>query len=201
MATATHDGGGDVSMLGAMRLGAPLVAIITCTTLAACGGSTQKSSTQTTAGPAASARTSAGSSAATTASSSGRDPIDNIATTTSNVAAPPEARKAKGHAVHGTIYAASQGAHVETRITVSANGEVSPPAVSVPSGVGVELHITNHGSRTDTVALSVPGHPSVKVAPRATATLQTPGLKDGTYRIVVNGTPRGQLMIGAQGGP
>ena len=27
-------------------------------------------------------------------------------------------------------------------------GDVSPPVVSVPSGVGVELHVTNHGSAT-----------------------------------------------------
>jgi hypothetical protein len=86
-------------------------------------------------------------------------------------------------------------------MTVAANGDVSPPVVSVPSGVGVELHVTNHGSATDTVTLSVAGHPSVHVAPGASATLESGGLKDGTYRIIVNGTPRGQLMIGAQGGP
>jgi hypothetical protein len=138
---------------------------------------------------------------ATTGTSSGRDPIDNIATTTTSAAAPPEVPKTKTHTTHGSTHAASQGAHVETNLTVGANGDVSPPVVSVPSGVGVELRIANHGSSADTVALSVPSHPSVHVAPGAGATLQTGGLKDGTYRILVNGTPRGQLTIGAQGGP
>jgi hypothetical protein len=90
---------------------------------------------------------------------------------------------------------------VETNVTVSASGDISPPVVSVPSGVGVELHVTNRGSGTAAVVLSVPSHPSVHVAAGAGATLETGGLKDGTYRILVNGTPRGQLMIGAQGGP
>jgi hypothetical protein len=86
-------------------------------------------------------------------------------------------------------------------MTVNAAGDVSPPVVSVPSGVGVAIHVTNHGAAAATVALAVPTHPSVRVGPGARATVQTAGLKDGTYRILVNGTPRGQLMIGAQGGP
>ncbi len=90
---------------------------------------------------------------------------------------------------------------MQTNVTVNAAGHVSPPVVSAPSGVGVDLHVTNHGSGADTVALSVPSHPSVHVAPGAGATLKSGGLKDGTYRILVNGIPRGQLMIGAQGGP
>jgi hypothetical protein len=191
-------------MLGAMRLRPPLVAIATSLVVAACGGSSHSSSTQATATPPASSQTTTGVGAASTATSSGRDPIDNIATTattTTSAAAPPEVPKAKKHTHRGATHAASQGAHVQTNMTVAASGDVSPPVVSVPSGVGVELHITNHGSSPDTVALSVPSHPSVKVAPGASAKLETAGLKDGTYRILVNGTPRGQLMIGAQGGP
>ena len=86
-------------------------------------------------------------------------------------------------------------------MAIAANGDISPPVVSVPSGVGVELHVTNHGSAAATIAVSVPSHPSAHVAAGATGTLESGGLKNGTYRILVNGTPRGQLMIGAQGGP
>lgn len=188
-------------MLSAMRVWPLLVAIITCMALVGCGGSSHSSTTHATATPAGSSHTGTGAGAASATISNGRDPIDNIATTTTRAAPPPEVPKNKKHEVHGTTVLASQGAHVETRMTLSANGDVSPPVVSVPSGVGVLLHITNHGSVTETIALSVPTHPSGKVAPGASATLQTGGLKDGTYRILVNGTPRGQLMIGAQGGP
>jgi hypothetical protein len=180
-------------MLGAMRAWPLLVAIITGAGLAACGGSSHSASTQGTATGAASAQTSTLQTIRGTGT--------GVATTTTSATAPPEVPKARKHTSHGTTHAASQGAHVESNLTVSANGDVSPPVVSVPSGVGVDLHITYHGSGAATVALSVPGHPSVKVAPGGHATLQTGGLKDGTYRILVNGTPRGQVLTGAQGGP
>lgn len=212
MATARHDAASGraspprprLSMLGAMRVRSSLVAIATCVLVAACGGSsksttTVRTTTQAAAPPAASSPTTSSTQPATTTVSD-----DTTTTTTTSASAPPEVPKAKKHkhdASSSGPGGASQGAHVESNLTVAANGDVSPPVVSVPSGVAVELHVTNHGSSAATVALSVPSHPSVHVAPRASGTLETAGLKDGTYRILVNGTPRGQLMIGAQGGP
>lgn len=200
-------------MLGAMRLGPSLVAIVTCLGLVGCGGSTQSSSTQATGTPAASAQTSTSSAAGATVSSStgSVSGVFTKTTTTTSASAPPEVPTTKSHAHHGGSGGsksgsgghggASQGAHVQSNVTIKANGDVSPPVVSVPSGVGVALRVSNHGSAAATVTLSVPSHPTVKVAPGASGTVQTGGLKDGTYRILVNGTPRGQLMIGAQGGP
>jgi hypothetical protein len=206
MATATHDGEPDLSMLGAMRRWPPLVVIITCLGLTACGGSSQSSSTHATATPAASSSETTASTGAevgaatTTFSVSGEGP----AVTTTHAGAPPEVTGTKTHKDHGDDSGhggVSQGAHVEANVTIAGNGDISPPVVSVPSGVGVELHVTNHGSAAATVALSAPAHPSAHVAAGATGTLESAGLKNGTYRILVNGTPRGQLMIGAQGGP
>ena len=193
-----------LSMLGAMRLRLSLVAIITCFALTACGGSSHKSSSQAAGTPAAS---SSPTTASSTTGSAGQTDTFSVSgegpavTTTTSTSAPPEVPKAKKRTHHGSTHAASQGAHVETNVSIAANGDVSPPVVAVPSGVGVELHVANHGSTAGTVVLSVQGRPSVKVAAGGHGTLQTGGLKNGTYRILVNGTPRGQLMIGAQGGP
>lgn len=200
--------GADVTMLGAMRLRPLLVAIITCLGLAACGGASHSATSSTSA--ATSTGPSQVAAATTTFSVSGEGPA--VTTTTTSATAPPEVPRTEtrkgdhasgggGQTSGGGQSGASQGAHVQSNLTVAANGDVSPPLVSVPSGVGVELHVTNHRSSAATVALSVPSHPSAHIAPGASATLQTAGLKDGTYRILVNGTPRGQLMIGAQGGP
>lgn len=194
-------------MLGAMRLRPAFVAIVTCVGLAGCGGSSRSSSTQATATPAASSQTTSTTSTQSAATSSAAETI----TTTTNASAPPEVPKTNTHKRHDDSgghggasqggSGASQGAHVESNLAVAANGDVSPPVVSVPSGVGLELHVANHGSSAATVVLSVPSHPSAHLAPGATGRLETGGLKNGTYRILVNGTPRGQLMIGAQGGP
>jgi hypothetical protein len=188
------------------------VAIGTCVWLAACGGSSHSSTSaaQATSSPQTTASSSSGETAETdTFTASGESPA---VTTTRTLSAPPEVPKTKTHAHpgegggHGGVSqgghnGASSGAHVEAKVTIAAGGDVSPPVVSVPSGVGVEIHVANHGSATATVALSVPAHPSVHLAAGASGKLESGGLKDGTYRILVNGTPRGQLMIGAQGGP
>jgi hypothetical protein len=187
-------------MLGAMRLRPLLVVIATSLLVAACGGSSSSSTSTATATPAASSQTTTSPPNAV-AGTTTMTVSDVGTTTTTSTSAPPEVPKAKKEKHHGSSRAASQGAHVETNLTVSAAGDISPPVVSVPSGVGVEIHVVNHGSAADTVTLSVPAHPSVRVGPGASGTLQTAGLKDGTYRILVNGTPRGQLLIGAQGGP
>ena len=127
-----------------MRLRPTLVAIATCLGLAACGGSSHRSSTQATSTPAASssettASTGSGAAAETdTFSVSGEGPA---VTTTSTVGAPPEVPKTKTHkhagedGGHGGV---SQGARVETSVTIATNGDVSPPVLSVPSGVGIE---------------------------------------------------------------
>jgi hypothetical protein len=185
-------------MLGAMRLRPLLVAIATSLLLAACGGSSHNSSATATGARAPSSATTTSSETSIVV---GTYSVDGNTAITSTATAPPEVPKAKKPKHHASSPAVSQGAHVETSVTINASGDVSPPVVSVPSGVGVQIHLTNHGSSAATVALAVPAHPSVNIGAGASGTLQSAGLKDGTYRIVVNGTPRGQLLIGAQGGP
>jgi hypothetical protein len=86
-------------------------------------------------------------------------------------------------------------------MTVTASGGLSPPTVAIPSGVGVELHLTNHSRAARTVVLAAPGRPTARLGPGANGGLETAGKRSGTYSVLVDGTPRGQLMFGAQGGP
>jgi hypothetical protein len=181
-----------------MRLRPSLVAIGTCLGLAACGGSSHSSTTTATSAPPVPATIATRATATTAASAAA------TTTTTATASAPPEVPKTRTHkhpgedGGHGGV---SQGARVETSVTIATNGDVSPPVLSVPSGVGIEIHVSNHGSGTATVALSVPAHPGLHLAAGTSGKLESAGLKNGTYRILVNGTPRGQLLSGAQGGP
>jgi hypothetical protein len=180
-------------MLGAMRLRPLLVAVATSLLLAACGGSARRSGSATTRATTSSATTTVG---ATPSSST------VVVTTTTTASAPPEVPKATRPKKHRAgSPAASQGAHIEVPLTIVASGGLSPPTVSVPSGVGIELRLTNRGSAARTIALRVPGRPTVHLQPGAAGTLQAAGQRAGTYSILVDGTPRGQLMSGAQGGP
>ena|ERR1700729_4286952 len=181
-----------------MRLGPSLVAIGTCLGLAACGGSSHSSTTTASSTPPAPPTVVTTVRATTSASAAA------TTTTTATASAPPEVPETKTHkhpGEDGGHGGASQGARVETSVTIATNGDVSPPVLSVPSGVGIEIHVRNHGSVPETVELSVPARPSVHLAPFASGKLESAGLKNGTYRILVNGTPRGQLLSGAQGGP
>ena len=184
-----------------MRLRPSLVAIGTCLGLAACGGSLHSSSTTATSTRPVPAKIATTVTATNTAASAA---ATATTTTTATASAPPEVPKTRTHrhpgedGGHGGV---SQGARVETSVTIATNGDVSPPVVSVPSGVGIEIHVRNHGSVPETVELSVPARPSVHLAPFASGKLESAGLKNGTYRILVNGIPRGQLLSGAQGGP
>jgi hypothetical protein len=195
-----------------MRLGPSLVAIGTCLGLAACGGSSHSSTTTATSTPPAPptvvttvrATTPASAAATTTTTAATTTTTAATTTTTATASAPPEVPETKTHkhpGEDGGHGGASQGARVETSVTIATNGDVSPPVLSVPSGVGIEIHVRNHGSVPETVELSVPARPSVHLAPFASGKLESAGLKNGTYRILVNGTPRGQLLSGAQGGP
>jgi hypothetical protein len=133
-------------------------------------------------------------------------------TTTTHASAPPEVTQTKTHAhpgegagkggvSQGGQSGASQGAHVEADVSIAAGGNISPPVVSVPSGVEVEIEVTNHGASAVSVSVAGTPHASARLNAGSSGKLRTEELRSGTYRILVNGTPRGQILAGAQGGP
>jgi hypothetical protein len=189
-------------MLRPMRPRASLVVIATSLTLAACGGSSSSSTTSQPATRSSSATTSdAGGvlNAGTSTTGTGAS-----ATTTTSAGAPPEVPKSKRHTHRsnsGTVPAASQGAHVQADVDIMTGGALVPPVVSVPTGVDVEIRFSNQSDATHTVSLDVPTHPSLQLVPHTGGPLQTAGLQNGTYEILIDGNPRGQVMIGTQGGP
>ncbi|MFZ0092200.1 MAG: hypothetical protein WAL63_22055 [Solirubrobacteraceae bacterium] len=73
--------------------------------------------------------------------------------------------------------------------------------ISIPTLVSLDLHLVNDDSAAHSVVLTVPGRPTVHLSPGAGASASVPFLHGGTYRILVDGSARGQLLVGAQGGP
>jgi hypothetical protein len=90
---------------------------------------------------------------------------------------------------------------VQADVDIMTGGAIVPPAVSVPTGVDVEIRFSNESDATHTVSLDVPTHPSLQLVPHTGGPLATAGLQNGTYEILIDGRPRGQIMIGTQGGP
>jgi hypothetical protein len=197
-------------MLGAMSLRPSLAAMAACLLLAACGGSSPSSGSTSTTASSAAAST-APTSATQTAAPAGTATNGAAAvTTTSTTTRPPEVPKSKGTGGKakqpGTSNPSggvgeSSGARVSTRLEIHAGGQLEPPAVSIPAGVTIALKLTDADHAAHTVVLAVPQRQTVRLSAGARATASIPALRAGTYRILVDGTPRGQLLIGAQGGP
>jgi hypothetical protein len=93
------------------------------------------------------------------------------------------------------------GASVAAAFVIDAGGKLAPPTISVPSKVVIALAVADHDHAAHLVLLNAPHRYSLHVKPGGDATMRIPGLPDGTYRIDVDGVARGELSVGAQGGP
>jgi hypothetical protein len=86
---------------------------------------------------------------------------------------------------------------VPARFTILANGTVSPPTVTIPAHLPVELIVVSNGGahRTAlrTMTLTVPAHGQTEKL--------LDGLKTGSYPLVVDGAPKAVLTIGGEPGP
>ncbi len=155
----------------APRAGA--AAALLALTLAACGGGSNRPAATATTTTTATAKATGPSPTATVAPS----PSPTSATTT----APPQAH-----------------AEVPAVFTVAAGGAVSPPTVSVPAAVPVEVTVVSRDGRAHTAMLK--GH-SLKVPAGGRASVLISGLAPGIYPLALDGTNRGALVIGGQPGP
>jgi hypothetical protein len=184
-----------------------LAALALCLLVAACGGSSHpaagtSSSASSSTGTATGGPTSSATAGQTSSAPSGGAAIT---TTTSSTSRPPEVPRTKGQKSHRSNpsggAAESSGVRVGTTLEIRAGGQLSPPSVSVPAGAFIDLTLINHGSAGHSVAFATPRRQTIGLAANGRASAVIPPLRDGTYRILVDGTPRGQLVIGAQGGP
>jgi hypothetical protein len=93
-------------------------------------------------------------------------------------------------------------ARVPVDLHVGPDGGVSPPEVSVPAFLSLELRVRNGtaGTVTVTVEGSDPAGPFA-VGAGKTGTRRLVGMKPGRYAIVVSGAGRATLVVGAEPGP
>jgi hypothetical protein len=87
------------------------------------------------------------------------------------------------------------------RFTVGAGGRLSPPAVSAPANIDIEVSIRCTDRYVHRVVLATPHRHTFKVSRSSAADVLLIGLHNGTYAINVDGKPRGKLIVGAIPGP
>jgi len=84
---------------------------------------------------------------------------------------------------------------------IRAGGAVTPPLISAPAHVTIQLQLHNEDSTAHRVTLSVPRFGGVAVPAHATATADVSGVPKGTYRLLIDGAARGRIIVGAVPGP
>jgi hypothetical protein len=190
-------------MLRPMTIRRLSAAVLVSLLLAACGGSSHATSASSTTSAASSqpAGTATTASSSATSTSSGSITGSTAATTTSKASRPPEVPGGKAKRGHGAKTTSSSDVSVPAAFVIAPGGKLSPPSIAVPAGVAVSVKVENQDQASHTVVLAAPHRTTLHVAARQSAHAVVTGLRNGAYRILVDGSDRGQLMIGAQGGP
>ncbi|MDO8209766.1 hypothetical protein [Conexibacter sp. CPCC 206217] len=98
-----------------------------------------------------------------------------------------------------------QGGGGEESIRVPAafairGGALTPPQVTVPPRLAVELSVQSDG-QAHTIVLRTPESQTLRLEAGTTGSVRMPGLRAGTYEITLDGRAAGQLIAGGEVGP
>jgi hypothetical protein len=80
-------------------------------------------------------------------------------------------------------------------------GQLSPKLVTAPAFLAVQLTVSADDGKSHQVVLGTPTPHTLSVPANGKASVLIPGLKAGEYRLEVDGTTRGGLVIGGEPGP
>jgi hypothetical protein len=176
--------------------------------LAGCGGSGHRGATNVTAGepPATGATTTeaattgtttiAVSAATTTTAATPSGGSAPVSTTPAATTAPPAHTGSRRPSPTAAVHA-----RLPATFTIGSGGTLSPPSVSAPSGVAIDLTVISGDGRAHRVLLGTRPSRSLSVPAGGRASILVSGLRNGSYPIEVDGATHGTVVIGVQPGP
>jgi hypothetical protein len=110
--------------------------------------------------------------------------------------------KTKSAAHHTATRPPVSTPHFLVKLTIGSGGLLTPPGVAIGGHTTVDLSVSNRAGSSAKLEIA---HGSQPVFTRTLPTGQTsaklPALKNATYRLLIDGKPRGTLTIGAKAGP
>lgn len=156
------------------------------------GGSTTTAAVQETQPPPASTEPTASAPDATPPA----PPTATDANPTSTVPPPPQTTPTP---------AEEQGGGGEEAVRVPAtfvivDGRLTPPTISVPPRLAIELSLRSDGA-AHVLVLRSPQPQTLRVEAGGQASVRMPGLRAGSYDITLDGKPAGELIAGGEVGP
>ena len=124
-------------------------------------------------------------------------PTTTTATTSSR---PPEVPKSKAPK-HSKPTAPNTNVRIPAAFVIRAGGAVTPPLISAPADVTIELQLHNEDAKAHRVTLSVTRFGGVAVPAHATTATDVTGAPKGTYRLLIDGAARARIVVGSVPGP
>ena len=162
------------------RIRVVVMCVLAAAALEGCGGAKHASSSSSAAGK--------GSSSTGSASTTAGGPSSSATTTGLTTTGPASRRGASD-------------VRIPASFTIGHGGTLTPPTVSAPAFLAVQLTVASGDGRGHTVLLETPRRKALRVPPGGRASALVAGLRAGRYPIEVDGAPRGALMIGGEPGP
>ncbi len=138
-----------------------------------------------------------GGSKSTSAASTPTAPPTTSATTPTAATTPTQTRTTATTKTTATTTTGSINVRVPARFTILPTGAVTPPTVTIPAHLPIELIVVSNGEahritlRTTTIAVKA----------HAQAEKLIDGLKAGSYPLEIDGTAKAVLTIGGSPGP
>jgi hypothetical protein len=94
-----------------------------------------------------------------------------------------------------------QQVRVPASFVVTPTGRLTPPIITVPPFLAVEISIRSDDSRPHTLVLRTAQPHTLQVAANERAAVRIAGLRAGRYAVTLDGRPAGVLVAGGEVGP
>jgi hypothetical protein len=94
-----------------------------------------------------------------------------------------------------------QQVRVPASFVVTHSDRLTPPTITVPPFLAVEISIRSDDGRPHTLVLQTPTPHTLQVAAGRRAAVRIPGLRAGRYAVTLDGRRAGALVAGGEVGP
>jgi hypothetical protein len=119
-------------------------------------------------------------------------------TTKTTTTGPPAQTASYPQTTGRTSTAGASNVRLPATFTIGQGGKLTPPSVSAPAGVLIGLTLISGDGRGHRVIVA---HKTLVVPARGRTYSALQGLGHGRYPVLVDGAPRGTLIVGGQVGP
>jgi hypothetical protein len=94
-----------------------------------------------------------------------------------------------------------QTVRVPASFVATGGGRLTPPTITVPPFLAVEISLRSADARAHRLVLQTPAPHALEVAAGGRAAVRIPGLRAGRYRVTLDGRRAGALVAGGEVGP